>query len=212
MKTEKSEKKSSVAVVKDGAAVSSEMPAHTRMRPRHRATRTTSVADSIDFSTLILPSSIVGKRDMAHLVDEVERVDNALTTTLVRARIGKRHHDKITFSQQLSDFLEKNELSLDEPKERRMVLRQLRLLKDKAPVVHVTFASAVDYQSLQRLARWFRTSISSQVVIEVGLQPGLIAGVYVRTPNHIHDLSLRATLKEKKGVLLDDIRGLHGKK
>lgn len=165
-----------------------------------------------DFTQLTLPPSVVSKIDVSHLVDEVERVDNALTTSLVRAKIGKRKHVRPPFSQQLNDFLEKNELSLDEAKMRRYVLKQLRTLKDKAPVVHITFATPADYQSLQHLARWFRASVSPVALLEVGLQPELIAGVYIRTPNHIHDFSLRATLQEKKSVLLDDIRGLNGKK
>ena len=186
--------------------------AHTRTRTHTHIHADSPAAALVDFSQLILPASVVSRRDVAHLIEEVERVDNALTTTLVRARIGRRNHEKLSFSQQLNDFLEKNGLSLDEPKERRLILKQLRALKDKAPTVHLTFASPADYQSLQRLARWFRLSVNPQVILEAGLQPELIAGVYVRTPNQVHDLSLRATLREKKDILLDDIRGLHGKK
>ena len=165
-----------------------------------------------DYTQFALPPNVVSRTDVSHLVDEVERIDNALTTSLVHVRVGKQKQARPAFSQSLNDFLENNELSLDDAKMRRYVLKQLRLLKDKAPIVHVTFATPADYQSLQRLARWFRTSVSPAVLLEVGLQPELIAGVYVRTPNHVHDLSLRATLQEKKSVLLDDIRGLNGKK
>ena len=172
----------------------------------------TPAAKDVDFSKIILPPSVVSKKDVARLIDEIEFVDNAMTTKIVRAKIGKRNNAKLSFSAQLSDFVSKNELSLDDSKERRLILRQLRVLKDTAPVAHLTFATPADYQSLQQLAKWFRSAVGPQVIIEEGLQPALIAGVYVRTTNHIHDFSVRATLREKRSVLIDDIGRLNVKK
>lgn len=72
----------------------------------------------------------------------------------------------------------------------------------------MTFAVTADPESLERLARWFRESIHPQVVIATHLQPSLIAGVYLRTPNHVHDFSLRGALAGKHGLLVNELEAL----
>jgi F0F1-type ATP synthase delta subunit len=52
--------------------------------------------------------------------------------------------------------------------------------------------------------------VHKQAVIEVGLQPALIAGVYIRTPNHVQDLSLRAMLKGGRDILIKELEALRG--
>ncbi|HEU0266858.1 MAG TPA: hypothetical protein VFQ70_04485, partial [Candidatus Saccharimonadaceae bacterium] len=114
-------------------------------------------------------------------------------------------------SQQLTDFLTQNELKLDDSKQRMTLIQELRLLKDKVPILHMTFAVPADPESLQQLAQWARTTIDPHAVIEVGLQPGLVAGVYLRTPNHVHDYSLRGLLAGKHDVLVNELGALRGK-
>jgi F0F1-type ATP synthase delta subunit len=63
---------------------------------------------------------------------------------------------------------------------------------------------------LQELIAWLRSSVHPQAVISVGLQPALVAGVYLRTPNHVHDLSMRAVLKKSRGLLTKELEALHG--
>jgi F0F1-type ATP synthase delta subunit len=75
----------------------------------------------------------------------------------------------------------------------------------------MTFAVTADPESLQQLALWLRTTINPQAVIAVGLQPSLVAGVYLRTPNHVHDLSLRAMLKNGRGLLVEELGALRGR-
>jgi F0F1-type ATP synthase delta subunit len=74
----------------------------------------------------------------------------------------------------------------------------------------MTFAVTADPESLQQLAQWARTTIDPHAVIAVGLQPGLVAGVYLRTPNHVHDFSLRAMLKSSRGKLVEELGALRG--
>jgi F0F1-type ATP synthase delta subunit len=74
----------------------------------------------------------------------------------------------------------------------------------------MTFAVEADRESLMQLAQWVRETVHPQAVIAVGLQPGLIAGVYLRTPNHVHDLSLRAALDGGHEILVNDLEALRG--
>jgi len=158
----------------------------------------------------VLPARVVSRVDVSRLVSEVEWIDGELTAAEVREKTGSDQHPQPTYSDQLTDFLKENELSLENGRERSSLIKELRILKDKVPVVHMTFAVPADHESLQELAQWLRTEVHPQALIAVGLQPGLVAGVYLRTPNHIHDLSLRSVLKGKRDSLVKELETLRG--
>lgn len=158
----------------------------------------------------VLPSNVVSKVDVSHLVNEVERVDGQLIEAAARADAGSGEQPAPQLSQQLTDFLALNNLNLDNSHERSELIKELRLLKDKVPVVHMTFAVEADQDSLRQLTEWLRASVHPQSVIAVGLQPGLVAGVYIRTPNRVHDLSLRAIFNERRHLLVEKLEKLHG--
>lgn len=164
------------------------------------------------YTDFLLPSSVVTKVDVSRLVRDAERVDGELTTGAVRKKTGSVDTVKPVLSEQLIEFLSMNNLSFETSKERTELIKQLRILKDKVPVTHMTFATVADPESLQSLIAWLRGSVHPQAVIEVGLQPALVAGVYLRTPNHVHDLSLRGTLQGKRGLLVKELEALHGNK
>ena len=159
-----------------------------------------------------LPATIVTKVDVSRLVRELERVDNELTTMAVRAKTGASVADSPVFSDQLAEFLDCNDISLGTSAQRSELIKQLRLLKDSLPVIHMTFAVPADRESLGQLAQWLRTTIHPQVVIAAGLQPALVAGVYMRTPNKVHDLSLRAQLDGQHDLLVKELESLRGRK
>lgn len=150
---------------------------------------------------LSLPLSVVTRVDLSRLVSEVEQVDGQLTTIAARAKTGMASPSVPSVSQPLMDFLSLNGLSLNDPLARSESIRQLRLLKDRAPVVHMTFATTADQSSLQELTRWVRVSVHPQAVITIGLQPALVAGVLVRTTNRMYDMSLRGALQGRSGQL-----------
>jgi F0F1-type ATP synthase delta subunit len=173
---------------------------------------TKNTAKIYDYSTFIVPPSTVSKIDVSRLVHEVEWIDSELTTKSVHFKVGIRKHIEPVLSEQLADFLEQNNIELMElaSRDRSSLVKQLRLLKDKVPVIHMTFATTADSESLQKLSAWIRESIHPQAVITVGLQPSLVAGVYMRTPNHVHDFSLRSKLEASHGVLVKELEALHG--
>ena len=163
------------------------------------------------YADFVLPPSVVSKIDVSRLVSEVERLDGELTTMAVRASVGSQVVAQPVISRQLADFLQANSLTISQNnQERTELLRQLRHLKDKIPVVHMTFAVTADAESLARLAAWLRSEVHSQAVISVGLQPALVAGVYLRTPNQVHDLSLRAKLKGSHALLIKELEAARG--
>jgi len=158
----------------------------------------------------VLSPNVVSKSDISRLVSEFERVDNDLTTASVRSKVGTNEPTHLALSPQLTDFLNQNTLKPDNAKERGEIIKQLRLLKENVPVIHMTFAVTADGESLGQLVQWLRTSVHPQAVISVGIQPALVAGVYLRTPNHVHDFSLRTVLKSQHEVLVKELEILRG--
>lgn len=158
----------------------------------------------------VLPPSVISKVDVSHLVNEAERVDNELTSAEVREKTGSGGNPQPMVSSQFADFLEQNKLQLGDSRQRSELLRQLHHLKDNVPTIHMTFAVPADRESLSELAMWLRSSIHPQAVIAVGLQPALVAGVYLRTPNHVHDFSVRGLLEGRRDVLVKELETLRG--
>lgn len=161
------------------------------------------------FQSYALPSSIATKRSLSLLVSELERIDNQLTAAAVSEH-GDAEAPEIP--EIVEDFLSANEFSLDNTNNRSEMITQLRELKRKAPVIHMTFAVEADSASLGSMVGWFRDTVHPQAIIVVGFQPSLVAGVYVRTPNHIYDLSLRSAFKQGRATLLEDLEALSGNK
>jgi len=157
-----------------------------------------------------LPPNVVSKVDLARMVNDFERVDGELTDASIRA--GGATVPLPPLSEQLEQFLTLNKLEVTDERTRTELIKQLRSLKDVVPIIHMTFAVPADRESLQELAQWLRSSVHPHAVIGVGLQPALVAGVYVRTPNHVHDLSIRGKLESSRSVLVQELEALRGTK
>ncbi len=166
----------------------------------------------LTYSDFALPARVATRLDVAHLLAEMERVDQAMTSTAIRTKTGSGSRDEVTVGAALTEFLELNKLMIDASRDRTNLVKQLKLLKDNVPVIHLTFATEADTESLQQLASWVRSSLHPQAVISVGLQPGLVAGVYVRTPNKVHDFSMRSLLEKQRSVLVGELEALRGAK
>ena len=167
-------------------------------------------AASLTSEQLIVPPQVVSRVDLLRLVSELETIDNAMTSASVRAKTDGGEVAIPRASEQLAAFLEANHLALEDGNQRSSLIEQVRRLKDTVPVIHMTFAVEADPESLARIAAWLRDSVHPQAVIAVGLQPGLVAGVYLRTPNHIHDLSLRGKLEGSHDILVREMEALRG--
>ena len=162
---------------------------------------------SVELPKFTLPPSLITKIDLAHMINEVEMIDSTLEAEKVRG-YKKEQYQLPAISRQLTEFLALNKIDVLDDHARMTFKEQLRKLKDKVPIVHLTFATPADPESLAYLAGWMRQEIHPLTVLSVGLQPSLIGGVYIRTPNHVHDYSMRALFKGKTSVLVDDLARL----
>ncbi|HSX30529.1 MAG TPA: hypothetical protein VLE99_01295 [Candidatus Saccharimonadales bacterium] len=161
----------------------------------------------------ILPPALITRADLARLVREVETVDNDLEAQKARNHTtGKTGYHLPSTGRALADFLELNKIDLANDQRRMELKEHLRVLKDHAPIVHMTFAVDAQPEFLQRLSAYLRKEIHPQALISVGLQPGLIGGVYVRTPNHVHDFSIKTLLASKRDIIMQELeRVMHAR-
>lgn len=163
-----------------------------------------------DHTSFIIPPSIITAADIARLVREFEQVDAQLTTVAARQKAGMQEEQPVSLSISLTEFLTLNNLQPRTGTERTALIKQLRLLKVKAPVIHMTFASEADPETLHYMAQWLRQAVHHQAVMRVGIQPNLVAGVYMRTKNRVYDFSLRHQLRAQRPVLAKVLESLRG--
>lgn len=157
---------------------------------------------------LMLPSMIVTRQDLAHLVQELEAIDSTLTSKEVQVRVGMAAGAPVTATHELAYFLTQNHLTITSGKQCSELVKVMRKLKTAAPTVYLTFAVPAEREHIEQLTEWVRTSLHPQALVEVRLQPALIAGVHVRTPNHVYDLSMRAALTNSRQALVNQLEAL----
>jgi F0F1-type ATP synthase delta subunit len=165
------------------------------------------VAATADY---ILPAALITRADLARLMREVEALDNDLEVQKVRNHASGKtaEYHLPTMSRSLHDFLEQNQLNIADDKVRVHLRETLKATKDHAPIMHMTFAVEAEPDFLQQLVAWLRQEIHPQALLSVGLQPALVGGVYVRTPNHVHDFSIRELLAGKRDIIRHELEGL----
>ncbi len=169
------------------------------------------MSDTPAYAGIILPPGVVTRPDLARLIHEIEVLDSALVTVAVRTKSGVQSAAIPSLSQTLTDFLTVNKLNLNDAHTRETLIKTMNQLKEHAPTIHMTFAAEADRTSLQQLAEWLRSSVHPQAILAVGLQPSLVAGVYVRTSNRVFDLSLKGALRGGQAILTKELGALRGR-
>lgn len=163
-------------------------------------------------NTLQLPPEVVTKRHLVRLINELETVDNALTSRSIRRSVKVTDKNAVEVPSSVKDFFELNNWKVTNNTNRSKALGQLRTLRRNAPVTHLTFAADADEASLREIAGWLRQTVHPHVVLETGLQPGLVAGMYMRAQNRIFDYSLRSRLESQRSILIEALGVGHGAK
>lgn len=151
-----------------------------------------------------LPESIATKQDFMHVYRELQTFVDKQTQNSIR---GKQDQS-IEASTRLKDLALKNDIKLQDLAKCKGLLTSMEDIKESAPGVHLSFAVEPDEDILKKLALWFRQNSNSNVLIQVGLQPSIAAGVILRTPNKSFDFSLRTRLRENRDKLIEVLKNV----
>lgn len=154
----------------------------------------------VNDSKFRLPERITGTAHLVQATRELEKVDDFLYQTHLRTPgrpVALPKSNKI-----LDDLAEVNNVNLLNEASRKKLLEVLEQLAEKAPVIHISFASEPSNDFLEKVVGWCRVNLHPYVLVNVGLQPSAIVGCEVRTTNKVFDMSLRNKFEEMRKVLL----------
>jgi F0F1-type ATP synthase delta subunit len=154
---------------------------------------------------LNLPTFVVSQADVAKLQRELNGLNDFFTTAKARQTGTAMQLPKLT--RILNQLAHENRINLLEEADRNKLAAALAELYEQAPSLHISFASEPSPKALETLVVWVRTNIHPHSLIQIGLQPSIAAGCFLRTPNKVFDMSLRTTLKNSEPYLVKLIAG-----
>jgi F0F1-type ATP synthase delta subunit len=154
----------------------------------------------VDHKQFTLPTTVTGKRDMARLIREMAALEDYLHQAGLRSSTENAVKMPKT-SRLLDEIVTANGLNLLDGESRKKLLNSLKLIQQKAPLVHMSFSVDPSAAFMQKIVTWWRENIDPFVLVEIGLQPNIAAGCLVRTSNRQYDFSLRRRLQAKKADL-----------
>lgn len=158
-------------------------------------------ATSAPAETMKLPITVVSLIDLGRLQRELQAVEVFLAQAAAREAGKSLSLPRMTHN--LDAITEVNTLNLLVAADRQKLAAFLVAVRDKAPRMHMSFASDPSAAFLQKIVAWFRTTIHPLTILQVGLQPSIAAGCILRTNNRYFDLSLRRHFESKRGLLVD---------
>jgi len=152
---------------------------------------------------LVLPLQILTAGDISRLARELESLEAFFEGAALKGAEVKAVPEA---SLQLSALNNENQLNLLHSEDRLRLLNFLSVVRAKAPLVHVSFASDPKTDFLMKLVSWFRSNAHPYVLLQVGLQPNIAAGCIVRTTNKYFDLSFKQHFAKSKAKLAAALR------
>lgn len=152
---------------------------------------------------LSLPISVTSAVDVGRLMRELEQIDNALLQLGLRASGTATQMPKT--SHLMDQTIASNSLNLLQPKDRAQLNEFLTTVREKAPVLHMSFSADPPPAFIEKIMAWLRREIHPQVLLTIGLQPTIGAGCIVRSTNKYFDFSLRQDFVKKRELLLSQM-------
>lgn len=152
---------------------------------------------------LKLPVLVVSLVDVGRLLREIEALDDTLLQLHVRQ--GGKAVAMPKTSLLMDQLIELNSLNLLQAADRQRLQRFLTLVKQKAPVLHISFAADPSVVFTQKLMTWLRREVHPQLLLTIGLQPSIAAGCMIRTTNKYFDFTLRQKFGAKRDLLMEKI-------
>lgn len=150
--------------------------------------------------TITIPLSLAGRVDINRLLREIGQLDEFFLNASARKSGMPNTPPRIT--RLLGGLAQDNRLNLLQEKDRQFIKAELQRMLKEAPNLHISFAAEPSPRALERILSWLRENIHPETMVVVGLQPGIAAGMVLRTPNRIFDLSMQAHLKKQEPYLI----------
>ena len=151
--------------------------------------------------TLKLPVLVFGIVEVRRLKRELESLEEFMESSALREPGKQVALPRV--SRLLDALAGENHLNLLQPEDREQMKTFLEHVEHKAPRIHMSFATDPSSAFTAKVVTWLRASLATDILLEVGLQPTIAAGVIVRTSNKIFDMSLRERFADAQKLLLE---------
>ncbi|HEX7964038.1 MAG TPA: F0F1 ATP synthase subunit delta [Candidatus Saccharimonadales bacterium] len=151
--------------------------------------------------TLKLPVLVFGIVEVRRLKRELESLEEFMESSALREPGKQVALPRV--SRLLDALAGENHLNLLQPQDREQMKTFLEHVEHKAPRIHMSFATDPSSAFTAKVVAWLRASLATDILLEVGLQPTIAAGVIVRTGNKIFDMSLRERFADAQKLLLE---------
>jgi hypothetical protein len=159
-------------------------------------------------NNLVLPLGVVSRIDVLRLLREIEAVDEFLRQAQIREPGTSVKMPKT--SRMLDDVINTNKLNILLEEDRKHSLTFIMQIKDKAPVLHISFSADPSPLFTQKIIYWLRRQIHPLALMDTGLRPNIGAGCIVRTNNRYFDFSLHKHFSDQKQLLIQSLEAAGG--
>jgi hypothetical protein len=149
-----------------------------------------------------LPLIVVTPVDVGRLVRELETIDNAL----LQQELQKQEAKLPKTTRFMDELIDLNKLNLLDKAERLRLKQFLAVVKQRAPLLHVSFGADPSSIFVEKVVDWLRENIHPLTLMTIGLQPTIGAGCLIRTTNKYFDFSLSKHLGENRELLMKALR------
>lgn len=152
---------------------------------------------------ILFPDQLVSPVDLSRVLRELTALDDSLYQANIRepGQSVKLARSSAT----LEELARINNASLLDPEHRKRIIEILKVLREHAPKIHISFAVEPSAAFTREVTAWLRRNIHELMLLDVGLQPTLAAGCMVRTDNKVFDMSLRHRFEESRHLLYETI-------
>lgn len=155
-------------------------------------------------ASAVLTPLIASPSDLRRARRELEALDEFLRQSSLRQ--GGKEVKLPTISRVIEELAADSDLNMLKKTDRDRLMKFITLLTQKAPVIHMTFASEPSARAMAKLMTWLRENVHPQVVVSVGIQPSIAAGCIVRTANRQFDFTLRQSLDNQTEKFITNLR------
>ncbi len=154
-----------------------------------------------------LPLAAAGPIDIGRLLREVVAIDEFVMQASVRAAGTQPKLPKT--SRLMDETVVINKLNLLVEVDRKRLTDFLKTVRDRAPVMHISFSADPSPLFMQKIMSWLRAEIHPLLLINIGLQPNIGAGCVIRTTNKFFDFSLKQRFDQNRHLLIKQLAELN---
>jgi len=153
-----------------------------------------------------IPIGMIGRPQINRALLELDKVDDFLLAASAHQKPKADQSFEIT--PMLDELAKDNGYELTKAADCQTLKGELQKLLKTSPQIQISFAAEPSLKALEPILVWFRTHIHPTLLLQVGLQPNIVAGCVVRTPNKVFDLSLRDHMQAQQSHLMELIKGV----